>query len=78
MSSEYRNKGVGASLIEHLIKEATKKKNVKIMIAEVASDNVASQNLLKKYKFKEFGNITNGFKRKDHSFIHLLYFSRYL
>ncbi len=58
VKSEYKDKGVGSMLMEHLIIEANKKGNVKIMIAEVVLDNRASKNLVKKYNFHLFGKIS--------------------
>ena len=77
--SDYRKKGVASRLMENLITEARKKKkSIKILIAEVAADNIASINLLKKYDFKEFGHLFNGFMKKDDEFVDFLYFSKHL
>jgi ribosomal protein S18 acetylase RimI-like enzyme len=64
--------------MQQLISKVNKNKKVKIMFAEVASDNIASQNLLRKYNFEEIGKLYNEFMRKNHTFIDLLYFSKYL
>jgi len=74
----YRKKGVASSLMEKLIFAAKQTNSIKIMVAEVAADNNASINLLKKYGFKEFGRLINGFKIIDENFVDLLYFSIYL
>ena len=77
--SDYRKKGVAARLMENLITEAKKKeKTIRILIAEVASDNIASINLLKKYDFKEFGRLINGFMKKEDEFVDFLHFSKHL
>jgi putative acetyltransferase len=78
VKSDYRNKRIGSILMQQLISKVNKNKKVKIMFAEVASDNIASQNLLRKYNFEEIGRLYNGFMRKNHTFIDLLYFSKYL
>ncbi len=77
--SDYRKKGVASRLMENLIIEAKKKeKTIRILVAEVAVDNIASINLLKKYGFKEFGCLINGFMKKDDEFVDFLYFSMHL
>ena len=76
--SNFRKNGVASMLMENLIIETKQKKNIKIMVAEVAADNIASINLLKKYSFNEFGRLFNGLMKKDEYFVDFLYFSKYL
>ena len=76
--SDYRKKGVASMLMKNLIFKAKQKNSIKIMVAEVAADNIASINLLKKYDFKEFGCLINGFMKKDDEFVDFLYFSMHL
>ncbi|MFX0187185.1 MAG: GNAT family N-acetyltransferase [Candidatus Hodarchaeota archaeon] len=76
--SNFRKKGVASRLMENLIIEAKEKSTIKIMVAEVAADNIASINLLKKYDFNEFGCLFNGLMKKEEEFVDFLYFSKYL
>jgi RimJ/RimL family protein N-acetyltransferase len=78
VKDSYRNKGICSRLIENLIEKAREKKEIKIMVAEVAEDNNASTGLLKKYGFEEFGRIKNGFMKKNKEFLDFLYFSKHL
>ncbi len=50
---EYRNKGVITKAIEQIIKFAFEKKQIKKIIAITELDNLASQKVLKKNKFKK-------------------------
>jgi len=77
--SDYREKGVASSLMESLFTEARKKeKTIRILVAEVAADNIASISLLKKYGFKEFGCLSNGMLVENEEYVDLLSFSKYL
>ena len=76
--SDYRKKGVGSLLMERLLLEIKKKDEIKILTAEIADDNIASQELLKKYGFKEFGRLTNGMIIKRKKYVDLLSFSKHL
>ena len=76
--SDYRRKGIGSMLMERLLDKVRKKGNIKILTAEVASDNVASQKLLKKNGFKEFGRLLNGLMTKSNEYVDLLSFSKHL
>ncbi|TFG03148.1 MAG: GNAT family N-acetyltransferase [Promethearchaeota archaeon] len=75
---DYRKIGVCSKLMDALIEEARRKRNIRIMIAEVAEDNEASINVLKKFGFTEFGKVRRGFMKKNEEFIDLLYFSKHL
>jgi RimJ/RimL family protein N-acetyltransferase len=75
---KYRKNGAGSKLMESLIFEIRKRGNIKILCAEVASDNIASQNLLKKYNFKEYGRLKDGLMTKNNEFVDLYYFSKYI
>ncbi|GAH39602.1 unnamed protein product [marine sediment metagenome] len=76
--SDYRLKGVGSILMERLLDEVRKIGNIKILTAEVAADNIASQKLLMKYDFKEFGRLLNGLMIKNNEYVDLLSFSKHL
>ena len=76
--TDYRKKCVGSILMEKLLNEVGKKGNIKILTAEVASDNFASQKLLMKYGFKKFGRLLNGLMTKSNKYVDLLSFSKHL
>ena len=76
--SDYRKKGVGSILMVRLLDEINKIGYIKILTAEVASDNVASQKLLMKYDFKEFGRLKNGLMTKSNKTVDLISFSKHL
>lgn len=75
---DYRKKGVCSILMERLIREAKRKENIKIMVAEVAADNIPSQKLLNRFDFKEFGKLSYGMMKNEIEFVDLLYFSKHL
>ena len=75
---DFRGKQVGTRLMEQLIIEAKTQGRVKILVAEVAEDNLVSISLLKKFKFTEFGRLPCGMMKKDESFVDLLYYSKHL
>ena len=75
---DYRRKSIGSMLMERILDEVRKKGNIKILTAEVASDNIASQKLLIKYGFKEFGRLLDGLMLKNNDYVDLLSFSKHL
>lgn len=79
VDSKYRGNGVCSALMENLIAEAKNREGIKIMIAEVAADNVPSQNILKKYEFNELRRLKDGMmkKEKGEGFVDLLSFSKH-
>jgi len=76
--SDYRRKGIGSILMKQLLDKTKKIGNIEILTAEVASDNVASQKLLMKYGFKEFGRLLNGLMIKSNEYVDLISFSKHL
>jgi RimJ/RimL family protein N-acetyltransferase len=76
--SDYRKQDIGSILMERLLNDVKKNGDIKILTAEVASDNVASQKLLMKYDFKEFGRLKNGLMIKSNEYVDLISFSKHL
>jgi len=76
--SDYRRKGIGSILMERLLGEIKNNGNIKILTAEVANDNIASQELLNKNGFKEFGRLLNGIMTKNDEYVDLVSFSKHL
>ena len=72
---DFRGNHVGSKLMGRLIDEAKSQHRVKILVAEVAEDNLVSINLLKKFNFTEFGRLPSGMMNKDERFVDLLYYS---
>ena len=75
VDSKFRHQGIGSMLMEELINQS-KIKELQVLTAEVADDNIYSQKLLKKFKFQEFGILKNGMMKKDGKLIDLIYFSK--
>ncbi|MHA1804648.1 MAG: GNAT family N-acetyltransferase [Promethearchaeota archaeon] len=76
--ANYRKKGVGSCLMEELIKRVKEKNVIKILMAEVAIENVASIKLLEKFQFKKSGQIVKGMLKKPGAFLDILLYAKYL
>ncbi len=75
---DYRKKGVGSLLLEELLIKAKEKRRLRVLIAEVAKDNLPSIKLLKKFQFHQSGKIENGMLRMTGKYVDLLQFSKQL
>ncbi len=62
----YRGEGIGKLLMEQVLSEAKKLKNIKIIQLEVFGDNKIAFELYKKLGFVEFGKLPEGIKHQDH------------
>ena len=65
LAQKYRHDGVGRILMETVLKEAKKIKNLRIITLEVFGDNLIAQKLYQKLDFIEWGRLTNGIKHKN-------------
>jgi RimJ/RimL family protein N-acetyltransferase len=59
---EFRGSGLGKLLLKSLFKQAKKDLNLKIVTAEVFSNNIPAINLYQKMGFKEYGKLPKGLK----------------
>ncbi|MBD3255317.1 MAG: GNAT family N-acetyltransferase [Candidatus Lokiarchaeota archaeon] len=73
---DFRKKGIASMLMKELISRTIKINRIKIFIAEVAKDNIASVKLLKKYSFRKCGKIKDGMSRDKDEYVDLLQFSK--
>lgn len=72
VKKEYRNKGIGSSLINKLI-DFLKENKAEQLIAWVTETNKASINLLKKFGFEKVGEIRKGVKSGKKYYNYLLF-----
>ena len=64
IKKDFRNKGIGTSLLNYLI-EFCKSQNLTKINLEVSSKNDIAINLYKKFGFKQVGNRKNYYKNSD-------------
>lgn len=64
---EYREEGIGSSLIQEALKRA-KKLGIKIVILDVFSTNNRALNFYKKFGFKVYGKLPKAIQRKGRYF----------
>ncbi len=73
-----RRKGIGSSLIEHLIQTILETTTLEVLTAEVIADNKPSILLLKKFQFKEMGRLEQGVKLVNNDYRDLIQFTKVL
>lgn len=66
IKKEYRGEGIGKLLMEIILNEAKKLKNIRIIHLAVFGDNNIAFNLYKRMGFVVYGNLPQGVKHKDH------------
>ncbi len=75
--NEYRNKGIGATLMKLMLEEAQKNiSHLKIVTLGVFSNNQVAIDLYKKFGFKEYGNLPEGIFYQDTYVDHVLMYLR--
>ena len=75
VKKEYRGRGIGRALVEKMIAEARKNKQIKIIKLGVFAENLVAINLYQSLGFKQFGKLPNGIKHQgkysDHDYYYL-------
>lgn len=74
MAKDFRNKGIGTTLMELVLEEAKKLKDLKIITLGVFGNNPIAKNLYKKLGFVEYGYLPKGIVHKgkfvDHIYMY--------
>lgn len=60
VDKDFRGEGIGDMLLDNILKESQKLKDLKIVMLQVYSPNTLAQNLYKKFGFVEYGCLPDG------------------
>jgi len=74
IAKEYRNEGIGSTLMRFVIDEAIKNiPQIEIITLGVFSNNSLAKSIYKKFGFVEYGSLPNGVKLEDKyvDFVHM-------
>ncbi|MBI4035875.1 GNAT family N-acetyltransferase [Candidatus Daviesbacteria bacterium] len=77
IAKEFRNKGIGTTLMETVLIEAKKNlKDLKIIILGVFGNNPIAKNLYEKFGFVEFGNLPESILHKGKFIDHIYMYKK--
>lgn len=76
IKKEYRGERIGKLLMESVLKETKRLKNIRIIHLGVFADNRLAYDLYKRMGFITYGNLPQGVKHKDHFDDHILMYKK--